>query len=738
VAGAVSGFVDGFFKGRDWRDNKEDRTLDRERQGRLDEINEGRYGLAQNADARAQGNYGRQVEEYDYLVGERERQNDLDEQERQAQASWAESMSLGVTPPPQNGENRNFPVYGNETPAGADPSAQPYTPAPARPDLSFGQLGVSQNSPTPQQDASRFKTARDQKSAPNSAGAAPNTSPRPQARPQQAPDMAMLEGDATLQLMAGRAQMSVPEYFASLAPEAQAQHLARLTPADVATDTAANQSYGEQSREDTFRGGNASEDARAAAIANAKAGPTANQNFPTSFGIEPVAPAPQDAPNIANTPAQMETRSPHDPNARPAPPYGNQSFPSSFGQQAQAPTQQAPETAATPSAAPVRPVNPNSSAFGQDVQGVMRENDIQKGLSQIAVGLAGEGSSPVGRAYGAVSDYFTATPAEGAENSQARATTKEAQEWYQSVPALEFFRENPNMLDAAGQDPVAFYTEMANQNRPETPPAEGDQSNEATNKQESAAAASEAPAVQADAEQGVAIARDVALSYGLKPGEDVTSAQTDRGSQAYVDRYYETVVPQAIEFYIGRGEMDKAQAYIELVESREGKAALRDIGRSTFSMMTGDVDAAAEHALSAFKQYGYVDPNMEVDLEATGLFNDDDGNPGGARIVLLNKDTGERTEQTFATADEYLKYVHMMVSPATVAEMLFNNQPEQRGAITQQDVMKGASDIMAADLSGETTMPQAIQQYMQGVQSLGRLGGGGGAQQEAPLFRLGN
>ena len=42
---AVSGFVDGFFKGRDWRDGKEDRKLDRERQKKLDEMGAERHDI---------------------------------------------------------------------------------------------------------------------------------------------------------------------------------------------------------------------------------------------------------------------------------------------------------------------------------------------------------------------------------------------------------------------------------------------------------------------------------------------------------------------------------------------------------------------------------------------------------------------------------------------------------------------------------------------------------------------
>lgn len=647
MVAAVSGFVDGFFKGRDWRDGKEDRTLDRERQGRLDEINEGRYGLAQNADRRAEGNYGRQVEEYDYQVGERERQGALDEQERQAQASWAESMRLGATPPPQSEANPNFPVYGNETPAGAEPAAQTYTPAPARPDLSFGQLGVSQNSPTPQQDASRFKDAREQKNRPSALGLGRMT-------------------DAQIREMMDTGGMTLTQVYATLSDEDKVASIDQFDRLEQASRQGA-------------------------------------------------------APRQASDP--IYTPRPQNPNTT-----VGQTFPSSFGEQGRAPTQEAPAPTDQGPGFGERLRGYGSSALDAANRSAGVITDIGDYDRNRDFGESGGAPGDVGNLMQRGVSAISNAPGALARQTGELATNAASAVNRVVDPVLDYVAgvtANPNYGQTTAEDA-------------ETPPAEGDQSDEATNKLESAAAASEVPAVQADAEQGVAIARDVALSYGLRPGEDVTAAQTDRGSQAYVDRYYETVVPQAIEFYIGRGEMDKAQAYIELVESREGKAALRDIGRSTFSMMTGDVDAAAEHALSAFKQYGYVDPNMEVDLEATGLFNDADGNPGGARIVLLNKDTGERTEQTFATADEYLKYVHMMVSPATVAEMLFDNQPEQRGAITQQDVMKGASDIMSADLSGQTTMEQAIQQYMQGVQSLGTLSGGGGAQQEAPLFRLGN
>ena len=225
-------------------------------------------------------------------------------------------------------------------------------------------------------------------------------------------DISSLMTDPAMMLMANRQGMSVQEYYDSLAPEAQAQALARvernrllaLEPTVSGTPLAVNPSSAEN-QQDTFEAGDAAEadrsgyiqdllressgpepfdmqtlaglgvqptapqfDARSAPdlpnrllsgqrgegasamndfprvpsalnVPNPTSGqPFASQSFPSSFGIEPSRTV---APDSANIIAQMETRSPHDPNALAVAPYANQSFPNTFAPMEQDATRQA-------------------------------------------------------------------------------------------------------------------------------------------------------------------------------------------------------------------------------------------------------------------------------------------------------------------------------------------------------------------------------------------------------------
>ena len=225
-------------------------------------------------------------------------------------------------------------------------------------------------------------------------------------------DISSLMTDPAMMLMANRQGMSVQEYYDSLAPEAQAQALARvernrllaLEPTVSGTPLAVNPSSAEN-QQDTFEAGDAAEadrsgyiqdllressgpepfdmqtlaglgvqptapqfDARSAPdlpnrllsgqrgegasamndfprvpsalnVPNPTSGqPFASQSFPSTFGIEPSRTV---APDSANIIAQMETRSPHDPNALAVAPYANQSFPNTFAPMEQDATRQA-------------------------------------------------------------------------------------------------------------------------------------------------------------------------------------------------------------------------------------------------------------------------------------------------------------------------------------------------------------------------------------------------------------
>ena len=99
-------------------------------------------------------------------------------------------------------------------------------------------------------------------------------------------------------------------------------------------------------------------------------------------------------------------------------------------------------------------VDPESSAFAQDIQKLFANSEFQALFNRIgdraATGygdrLAG---SPAGRIYG----YFFDNPAEAKERSKSA----EASKWFRTEEAKNYFLQNPNQLTAAAIDPTGWY-----------------------------------------------------------------------------------------------------------------------------------------------------------------------------------------------------------------------------------------------------------------------------------------
>ena len=99
-----------------------------------------------------------------------------------------------------------------------------------------------------------------------------------------------------------------------------------------------------------------------------------------------------------------------------------------------------------------RQVDPQASQFTQDVQGLLRENDIAGAISSLQVGLAtgefGPMGSPLGRAVG----YLTDSPEESARRSAVRNATQ----WFNAPENERLLRDNPDLIAQAATDPVGF------------------------------------------------------------------------------------------------------------------------------------------------------------------------------------------------------------------------------------------------------------------------------------------
>ena len=115
----------------------------------------------------------------------------------------------------------------------------------------------------------------------------------------------------------------------------------------------------------------------------------------------------------------------------------------------------------------VRPERTDGTGFQNDLNAIMRNGDISKGINRIAGGIAtgryGPAGSPLARGVGGLLDYFSASPEEAAQNSTDRQAAASAIEWWRSPEARSYFEQNPEQLEMAARNPVLFARQMAEQ-----------------------------------------------------------------------------------------------------------------------------------------------------------------------------------------------------------------------------------------------------------------------------------
>ena len=99
-------------------------------------------------------------------------------------------------------------------------------------------------------------------------------------------------------------------------------------------------------------------------------------------------------------------------------------------------------------------IDPQSSAFMQDIQGILARGDFASALMKIGDRAAtGYGEALAGSPAGNIYGYFFDNPDQAKLRADATAATK----WYRSQEARNYFAQNPNQLQWAAVDPVGWY-----------------------------------------------------------------------------------------------------------------------------------------------------------------------------------------------------------------------------------------------------------------------------------------
>lgn len=377
---------------------------------------------------------------------------------------------------------------------------------------------------------------------------------------------------------------------------------------------------------------------------------------------------------------------------------------------------QTPERSTEQAAGSVRDVDPNRSAFIQDIQGMMRQGDISSAQNRIAQGLAtgefGPAGSPAARAFGAVGDYFTATPSEGQENAAARRKTAEAIQWYRSDEARALFEQNPDMLTAAAADPIGFLEQQAG-----TGPAQGQPQGEPQPGQ-GAASAAEPPrqpgapqssgagqpvyggmtASQAaqfqdlpeprmaleDGGQPISIARDSLASNANADNNGQAPQVTEQQRAAAVanfSEYYKTVVrPREIEALYRAGDIEGARRLEEWLEDDRSQYLQENYTKAVAAAGLGDERGFFDHL---GKVYNSFDDGYRLIADESDLYKNEAGETV-AKITLENTKTGERFTQEYEGGEELMQQVLTQLDPVNIFKTLQGQAEAEAAAAAEQ------------------------------------------------------
>lgn len=101
-------------------------------------------------------------------------------------------------------------------------------------------------------------------------------------------------------------------------------------------------------------------------------------------------------------------------------------------------------------------VDPQSSAFMQDIDAILRQGDIGGAINRIGDRLATGGYGPMGSPLGGFIGYFSDSPEEAAR----RSAVSSALDWFRDPTNVRFLQQNPNLIAQAAADPIGFVAQQ--------------------------------------------------------------------------------------------------------------------------------------------------------------------------------------------------------------------------------------------------------------------------------------
>lgn len=188
------------------------------------------------------------------------------------------------------------------------------------------------------------------------------------------------------------------------------------------------------------------------------------------------------------------------------------------------------------------------------------------------------------------------------------------------------------------QKPLSDITPTAT--APTTPASTGETATPAAEKP--TAVSPQAPAQVAAS--GIQPAQDGRFVVGNKRFATREEAQAEADKRvAPIDNFVtDNILKKQQQFYIGQGEVEKADQLGKYMESQRGQRAVKTYGKAMTALMSGDIDNGVKHLGEYYNQ------NVDDGVDFTGHSITPDGN---IAITLRKKDGGGESQMVMSKRD---------------------------------------------------------------------------------------
>lgn len=159
--------------------------------------------------------------------------------------------------------------------------------------------------------------------------------------------------------------------------------------------------------------------------------------------------------------------------------------------------------------------------------------------------------------------------------------------------------------------------------------------------------------------------RERSLSTPAKPD---SPSERQVKARTFMQVYRAEAVPEIVNHYLKRGDIDRAKAFDAWAKSEDTKDGMEAWAKGVHAATAGDEEGFLDHMIDAYNADGYYDDGYEIDRKGSGFTKSPDGTIIGGRLTLRDKRTGATRVQTFDDTEDLWEMGVNQLSPESVFE----------------------------------------------------------------------